>query len=470
MMSAEAERRFEADLAKAAAAVRSAGDAEVITHIDADGITAGAVASTTLERLGIPHTVTFEKQITDAAVERINNGTADLVWLTDLGSGYLSRFERPGIVITDHHVPDTGFRVNQTRIDDFIAMHHLNPHNYGIDGTSEICGAGMAYLLSKTIDPANRDLAYLGVIGAVGDFQDSRGTGLSGCNRLVLGDAVAAGDVIIEDDIRLFGRETRPLVQLLQYCGDPSMPGLSGDREGCVRFFGDLDIPLRDGKAWRVWNDLEVDEKSRATAELLCRAEETAAGPAMFGEVYTIPRYERGSGLRDAKEYSTILNSCGRYDDAATGLRICKGDLTALEDAERNRENHRRNISAALAYVRDNRLIRERRFIQYFDSGPEIRETIVGIVAGMLVNSGNARRELPLIAFAESDEGIKVSARATYALADRGLDLSFVMKKAAELVGGYGGGHRVAAGATIPLGMEEDFLEIVEDLVSIQFI
>ncbi len=469
-LSGDAKRRFKADLETAVRTVRSAADALVVTHIDADGITAGAIASLTLERLGIPHTVTFEKQIDDEAVGRVNGSAADLVWMSDLGSGYLSRFKRPGIVITDHHVPEAGFRTDQTRIDQFSDIVHLNPHLYGIDGTSDVSGAGMAYLLAREIDPANRDLAYLGVIGAVGDFQDSRGGGLTGCNRAILADAVAAGDVAVEEDIRLFGRETRPLVQLLQYCGDPSMPGLSNDREGCVRFFGELDIPLKDGREWRVWNDLEVDERRRAAAAIIRHADESGSGPPVFGEVYTVTAHERGTGLRDAKEFSTILNSCGRYDDAVTGLRICKGDLTALEDAERNRENHRRNISAALAHVRDNSLVRERRFIQYFDSGPEIRETIVGIVAGMLVNSGQVRRGLPLIAFAESDNGLKVSARSTYALADRGLDLSAVMSKAAELVGGQGGGHRVAAGATIPADRREDFLGIVEDLVSIQLI
>lgn len=146
-------------------------------------------------------------------------------------------------------------------------------------------------------------------------------------------------------------------------------------------------------------------------------------------------------------------------------MRICKGDMTALKDAERNRTDHRRNISGALNFIRDNHLIRERRFIQYFDSGAEIRETVVGIVAGMLLGSGDVRGELPIIAFADSDDGIKVSARTTRELVDRGLNLAEIMKTASEKVGGYGGGHSVAAGATIPVEKKEVFLDIVEDLV-----
>jgi len=188
----------------------------------------------------------------------------------------------------------------------------------------------------------------------------------------------------------------------------------------------------------------------------------------IYGEVYTLPKFEHGTGLRDAKEFATVLNSCGRYDDAETGMRICCGDTTALKDAEKNRADHRRHISSALSYVKDNHLIRERRFIQYFDAGDKIRDTVVGIVAGMLLNSPECRHNLPIIAFVDSDDGVKVSARANRDLVDRGLDLSVVMKTASGLVGGYGGGHSVAAGATIPEEKKEEFLDIVEDIVSSQ--
>ena len=43
-----------------------------------------------------------------------------------------------------------------------------------------------------------------------------------------------------------------------------------------------------------------------------------------------------------------------------------------------------------------------------------------------------------------------------------------MMKTTAGLVGGFGGGQTVAAGATIPPERKEEFLDIVEDLVSSQ--
>ncbi|MDR0508615.1 MAG: DHH family phosphoesterase [Candidatus Methanoplasma sp.] len=462
-------RRLTADLEKAACAVRSAEDVLVITHIDADGIASGGIASATLSRLGKRYRIVFEKKISEDTVDMINGSAENTVWICDLGSAYLSEFKRPGIVITDHHVPDPKWKGGQTSIDDFDRIHHLNPHEYGMSGSYDVSGAGMTYLLSKTVDPENKDLAYLAVVGAVGDLQDNRESRLIGFNRMILQEAVSTGDLAVDEDIRYFGRDYRPLIQFLQYGNDPPIPGVSDNGPGCNALFSGLGIPLRKGGELRTWRDLTADERRSVSCRLLSLVDDDQK-KRLFGEIYTITRYDSCTGLKDVKEFATVLNSCGRYDDAETGLRICMGDMTALEDAERNRSDHRKHISSAISYIKENRLLRERRFVQYFDAGPEIKETVVGIVAGMLLNSGDVNKVLPIFAFAEADDGVKVSARASRALTDRGLDLSFIMKTASEIVGGYGGGHKVAAGATIPTGKEEEFLDIVEDLVSSQII
>ncbi|HDM67153.1 MAG TPA: DHH family phosphoesterase, partial [Thermoplasmatales archaeon] len=74
-----------------------------------------------------------------------------------------------------------------------------------------------------------------------------------------------------------------------------------------------------------------------------------------------------------------------------------------------------------------------------------------------------------LIGFAEKGDGeVKASARATQFLVEKGLDLSAAIKKAASQVNGVGGGHNIAAGATIPKGEEERFLEILEEEIKNQ--
>ena len=103
-------RRMQRDLDAAARTLRDAGTVLIVSHIDADGISAGAIADITAERLGKDHTVRFEKKISEETLETINSSSEDVVWICDLGSGYLSEFSRDGIIVTDHHVPDPRWR------------------------------------------------------------------------------------------------------------------------------------------------------------------------------------------------------------------------------------------------------------------------------------------------------------------------------------------------------------------------
>ncbi len=453
------------NLKDAAQALKNARSVTVVTHIDADGITAGAIASQTLSRLGIKHELHFEKKIAPETIEQINSDPADLVWVCDLGSAYMSMFVRNGIIVTDHHAPDLKWRTGQTSLDSFGLAYNINPHLYGVSGSYAVCGAGMTYLLSKTIDPANIDLAYLAVVGAMGDFQDTRESGLISWNEIILQDAEKAGDVERGTGLRYFGRFTRPLIQFLQY-GEPAVPTLTGDYGGCLALLEKYGIELNnpDGTK-RSWSDLQESERMVITDEILGVATSDDDRKGLFGEIYTVLRYGPETGLRDAKEFATTLNSCGRYDDAETGARICMGDLEAIKDAENNRREHRKNISYALSYVKDNHLLRRRKYLQYFDAGATIRETVVGIVAGMILTSSEADPHMPIFAFAEADDGIKVSARAPKEMTRNGLDLSKLMCQCATAVGGLGGGHNVAAGATIPKGTEEVFLDKLEEAI-----
>lgn len=461
-------RRLEKDLESAASALKRAGSVTVVSHIDADGITSGAIATMTCERLSIPCKTIFAPKLNEEYIGQINAADSDLVWVTDLGSGYLSEFTKSPMIVTDHHVPDPKWRKGQTMLDSFTELHHINPHCYGLDGATEACGATMTYLLSRTVDEGNVDLAYLAVVGACGDIQDDQEEGLTGLNTEPLWDAKDLGDVEIDSDLRLFGKETRSLVQFLQY-SDPSIPGLTNESSECVKFLSSLNIsPKEEGKN-RTWNDLSREEKTAIRSAIIARMTGSDRR-RVYGPTYKLVKFPRHTELRDSKEFATLLNSCGRYEDAETGMRICMEDPDALEKAKKNRQEHRKNISSAIALVKESGLVKMRRSILYFFAGSEIKDTVVGIVAGMILNTEGFRRDMPIVAFADSDDGVKVSARADRMLVRKGLDLSSVMKIASEMVGGYGGGHNIAAGATIPKGKEEVFLDAVDDMVLAQLI
>jgi RecJ-like exonuclease len=74
----------------------------------------------------------------------------------------------------------------------------------------------------------------------------------------------------------------------------------------------------------------------------------------------------------------------------------------------------------------------------------------------------------PTLALSVVDNKLKVSSRGTKHLVSKGLDLSAALKKAAEKFGGVGGGHAVAAGATVPEGRDLEFLKAVDEVVALQ--
>lgn len=454
---------------------------QIVSHIDADGIAAGTIASQALKRLGTEHDVRFVKKLDEKEISILKDANHELVWFTDLGSGALSLLDGLNAVISDHHVPartemsrkDRMNILSYTDIPSNDFNFHLNPHLFGRDGANDLSGAGAAYLVAREIGKNNEDLASLAVVGAVGDLQDTKSLKLEGTNRTVLADGKKAHVLEWKKDVRYFGRETRPLFKFLQYANDPMIPNISGKEEACIGFLTELGIPMKDEENWRRWIDLSQAEKSVIASEIVKMLISKGFGHEMakrlIGEVYILIKEEMGTELRDAKEFATLLNSCGRYDKAEIGYRVCLGDRDEwLDRALVLLRGHRRTLVDMLQLIEETG-ITELDHVQYFHGHEKIPENITGTLAGMLLGGEAARIDLPMLGFALTSEGdIKVSARTTRTLVKKGLNLSVVMKQSAEKVGGVGGGHNIAAGATIPKGREEEFLQIVEKLVKRQ--
>jgi len=466
-----------------------AADSVVLaSHIDADGLTSAAIAATALERAGIQFETVFSKQLDEAEIAAIAATDHDTALFTDFGSGQLdiiTDYEAAGDftpVIADHHQPA-----------DATTEYHLNPLLYGLDGATELSGAGATYVLARALgmirsatdggvtadapttdEPArdNRDLAALAVVGAVGDRQAGV-DGLTGANKAIVEEGVAAGVVEAGTDITLYGKQTRPLPKLLEYATEARIPGISNDTAGAIDFLTGLDVELETDDGWRCWVDLTDGERQTLLSALIQRA--VASGvPAdriddLVGTSYQLAHEEPGTVLRDASEFSTLLNATARYERADVGLAVCLGDREeAFGRAKTLLRNHRKNLSQGVDWVTSEGVTTEDN-TQWFDAGDEIRATILGIIAGMAIGESGIRRDLPIIGFAEkSTEEIKVSARGNHGLTAEGLDLSVVMREAARAVDGDGGGHDVAAGATIPAGEQSAFVAVADELVGEQ--
>ena len=439
-----------------------AGAVDVVTHIDADGIAAGAIAMRCLERAGIEGDIRYVKQLDEAVITSLRD-THGLIWFTDLGSGMLPHLDGLEYVITDHHTP----------AGDDDSWRHFNPYRYDVSGERGISGAGLTFLVALAMDQKNRDMADLAMVGAAGDMQDAAACRFTDWNDVIANLGEKAGVVHRYSDLRAFGRQTRPLYKLLQYADDPILPGLTGRAGACKTFLEELDVPVRDGRRWKKWMELTPEEKRQVISSLvsllLSRGFGHRRAGRLVGDVCELSQEDEGTQLRDAREYATLLNSTARYGHADVGLQVCLGDRDeALTSAYDLLDDHRRCIARGIRFVKQEGL-QEYGGLQYFNGGSVIRDTVVGIIAGMLLHSSDIKNSGPLIGFAEKNGSeVKASARALSCLADRGVDLAAAMHRAARQLGGIGGGHPVAAGAVIPRGQEESFLALLDREVQSQ--
>jgi len=456
--------------------LRKASQVHIYCHIDSDGITGGSIAAEALERAGIPSKVTFLKKLDTATVEAIKNENPPLAWFCDLGAGALHLMEGMDAVITDHHIP-TEAPAPRSRRDlfDYIEASNrilmLNPHDLG-RGSDDISGSGTTYIVAKALDPRNVDLSAIAVVGAVADMQEQEYRRLAGFNREILEDGVAAGVLEATVDLRLFGRETRAIHKLLQYSSDPLLPRLTNNEEACLAFLLELGLELKTEEGWVTWASLAKSERRLILSELVRHMLQHGATAAeverLVGEVYTLPREPSGSELRDAKEFGTLINACGRYEQAEVAYRVCRGDREEqLGMALDLLRAHRENLVHSLDFIHGIG-VTKLTAIQYFLAGDKVKDTVVGITAGMILNSGTVDRDRPIFGFANAEDGVKVSGRGTRELRNRGLDLAAVMREASRQLGGEGGGHSAAAGATIPYGSETEFLQIADRMVTEQ--
>jgi len=447
------------------------GFIHVVSHLDADGLAAAGVIAKALARLDAAFRIRVERWIDQEVTASIIADKPSLIVFTDFGSGDLdilnTQLSNQRLIILDHHQP-----VGEAN-SPFI---HVNPHLHGIDGSRDLSGAGTAYLVAKAIDKANVDLAHVAVVGALGDLQDKHEQRkLGSVNETIVEDAVQAGFLKIETDLLFFGRETRPIHKALACTTNPFISGISGEEDKSLAFLVSLGITPKHGDKWRALRDLSQDEKKKlfsALADYMAsKGFASSTAENLIGSVYTLTREEPWTPLRDAREYSVLLNATGRMDRPSLGVSVCMGDRgPALEQATNVLEEYRRTIMKHLSWLMEEPgRIEELNSIYVVRGGGVINDKIIGTLSSIL-STNLPKPDKPIIAYStvSEDELAKVSARAIDQLISKGLNLGEILRVAAEKCSGRGGGHNIAAGAQVPIRDLESFIRLVDELVKKQ--
>ncbi len=187
---------FLQEIRKGIGLMQAAGsEVALVHHNDADGLTSAAILETALARAGLSvHRICIER-VHPPIVARIHDQFPMTIFYVDLGAQaapIISQANqgRRTTLILDHHHP-------QQPTDPSVL--NIATEFFGLSGDMDISASTAAYFFALELDAANRDLAHVAVLGAVGDDHDREGC-LVKENRDALQDAVEQGQVRVDVD------------------------------------------------------------------------------------------------------------------------------------------------------------------------------------------------------------------------------------------------------------------------------
>ena len=441
--------------------IKTGKSISVTTHLDCDGLTSGSIITKALIRAGANCTVRTSKEFSKKIVESFKTDSRDFHIVTDLGGGFakdLNETLGDNWIVLDHHQISDEEKENQNVI---------NAWNYGIDGGSEICAGGMAYLASVALDEKNSDLSAIAVVSALGDRQDQgERKSFVGKNFEIANVAKEEGLVDIDLDLLLVGRETRPLADALAFTSQPFIEGLTWNRDTCLSLLNSSGIQLKDEGRWRVPAELNEEEKRQvieAITKFTSEKNSTEIASELIGYTYTFPREDKLSFLRDGREFSTMLNSCGRINRSGVGMAVCMGDRNKiLREAETILTDYRKMIKEYMNILSNERWrISENENCVMVNGEDIVPETMTGTISSLIAGSPKNTGKIVILRTRAEENTIKFSSRKSFGC-NSNINLSELMRNGAEKFDGIGGGHNGAAGAKITKDKLDEFLKYLE--------
>ncbi|MDE1820554.1 MAG: DHH family phosphoesterase [Euryarchaeota archaeon] len=416
----------------------SPGRWRVLYHNDGDGIASASVAALTLSRLGRSWQLSPLLGVEQAGVDRVLRATRGPLLVVDTGSSFLDLFaahDRP-VIVLDHHVPPG---VTPTA----RSLAFVNPHHWGVDGMTELSASMLTYLFARELLPGAFDLLAFGLSGAIADRMHVGG--FQGLNRKLIEEAQARGALTRRSSLNLVGPS---LEEALASSLDPYFVGISGRIASARTLLSSLGLPPTAPVG-----SLGEEEGRRLASALLSQLLTQGARPE-FCERLREERIVLPHGGWEANELSRWQNACGREGEPSLGIALALGDPGAHQRARELEARWRGEVLEGLERLEKKGALHREPHLQWFEAPkPDLAGTIAGLALAYFADPLR-----PIVALAPKGEAVKVSSRGTLWLTGQGLNLDRACREAAAAVGGEGGGHAVASGATIPRGREADFL------------
>ncbi len=435
---------FSDSLKHALKIINASAQLRVVSHYDADGLSAAAIMTIALSRAHKRFHLTVRKGLEPGDIESIAKEGNEAILFLDMGSGQVEALEQleARTLALDHHKP-----IRKSK-----KVVQANPHFHGMDGMSEASAATVTFLLAITMDPCNWDLSPIALAGMIGDRQHMGG--MKGVNQQILDYAIEKKFVAVQKGLSLKGLT---IADAITDSVDPYFVGLSGRKENVLAFLDSMHLPPDTPMG-----TLDEVYRRKLTSMLSLRLMGQGCRPETVEELVTDVHWIPSLNL-SAADLADLLNACGRMDHEGLGIALCMGDAESLKHAGELRREYNKKIMHELMSIETNGAT-QMDHIQFFNAPvPSLAGAECGLAMQYILDQNK-----PTLALSTVGDRVKVSSRGTKYLVSKGLDLSAALKKAGEKFGGVGGGHAVAAGATVPAGKDLEFLKIVNEVVGLQ--
>jgi single-stranded-DNA-specific exonuclease len=441
----------------------------IITHHDADGLIAASIICMSLMRLGAKCVIRTISEMSPNIIEQLKSKAYGFYIICDFGSG-LSNILNEALpdqcIIIDHHLlPEEGLAEGRGK-------HILNPFELGIDGGSQVSSGGLAFIIATQLEKRNWDLSSIALVSALSDRQD-RGEKRSflGINSDIMKIAQSHGLINVNLDLMFNGRGTKPLHDAVASTSYPYIHGITWNIENAYSVIKKSGVKMREGGRWRVFAEIEQEEKSTILEAIVkfvaasSKYDTANLAQNLVGYAYTLVEEDLRSQLRDAREYSALLDACATYGRAGVAIGICMGDRNvSLNEGEQIAKSHQIALARCVStiFTEKWRTVNDGRAI-FVNAENAIVEDMLPSVSYLL--SGPPIYDRMIFLWTNSKDGMhKFSCRKSVSCKP-GLNLGLIVRRCAESVGGIGYGHAESAICKIPSTRLEEFVSIAKRII-----
>lgn len=417
-------------------------EVKIISHFDTDGITSASIIIKALYKLDIKFSVQILKRLEEDSIRKLPKDKTIL--FLDLGSGNLNEIKERGfenIFIIDHHeiIQDIPEGINI-----------INPELYD---KQKISSSGLTYLFAKELDPSNKELAKLAILGMIGDCLERE---IEKLNHNIVND----GEVQKKRGLLIYP-STRPLNRTLEFSSNPFIPGVTGNVKGVLELLREVGLNPNQ-KGYPSLIELNEEEMAKLVTAIMLRNPKTK-NKEIIGDIFLVKMFNK---LEDARELSAKINACSRFGESETAMQLCMEIPKAIKKAESIHVKYRQKIVSGIKFATENQNTENKGFV-LVNAKDEIDDTMIGTIISILSNSPSYEEGTVILGMSYYENKIKISARN---VGTQGRNVREVLNNIVETIGGEVGGHEFAAGCMINQDKEEEFINLLKKQLEIEFV